>query len=103
MEAKAAADTRFGDDLDQAHVRHARERDSLIEVGTTPRPDGGIGGSARGVKCLHAHYADYVAIRGRDDTTSPVGEIVADWIEPLDCVLPCVIDGESNPAWKARP
>ena len=103
MEAKAEADSRFGESLAQAHARHARERDSLLEPGASPRPTGGIGGTTRGVKCLHAHYADHVAIRSRNDATSPVGAVVADWIEPLDCEVPCVIDGEPNPAWKSRP
>ena len=35
---------------------------------TGPRPTGGVGGTRRGVKCLHAHYAWYLA--GGDD---PVG------------------------------
>ena len=38
-----------------------------------PRPAGGVGGTRVGVKCLHAHYAWYLA--GGDD---PVGRWVAD-------------------------
>jgi len=46
------------------------------------------------VKCLHAHYADHVA-----GNNNPIGELVAPWVEPLDCTIPCV-DGEViNPAW----
>jgi hypothetical protein len=37
-----------------------------------PRPSGGVGGTRVGVKCLHAHYAWYLA--GGDD---PVGRWVA--------------------------
>jgi hypothetical protein len=37
-----------------------------------PRPSGGVGGTRTGVKCLHAHYAWYLA--GGDD---PVGRWVA--------------------------
>ena len=37
-----------------------------------PRPQGGVGGTRRGVKCLHAHYAWHLA--GGDD---PVGRWVA--------------------------
>ena len=40
---------------------------------TGPRPSGGVGGTRRGVKCLHAHYAYYLA--GGDD---PVGRWVAE-------------------------
>lgn len=53
----------------RAHVRYAAERDAAIPAGHRgPRPHGGVGGTGRGVKCLHAHYAWYLA--GGDD---PVG------------------------------
>jgi hypothetical protein len=58
----------------EAHHRYARERDRRIpddHVG--PRPTGGVGGTRVGVKCLHAHYAWFLA--GGDD---PVGRWVAD-------------------------
>jgi hypothetical protein len=29
--------------------------------------------------------------------------LVAGWIEPLDCVVPCVVDDAPNPRWSARP
>jgi hypothetical protein len=32
-----------------------------------------------------------------------VGELVQDWIEPLDCTAMCVLEGEKNPAWVAFP
>lgn len=98
MEAKADADPDFGRALEEAHARYAAERDRLLPSGASPRPEGGVGGSRRGVKCLHAHYADTAA--GNDN---PVGELVAGWIDPLDCVVPCVIDGEKNPRWSPRP
>ena len=41
--------------------------------GSLPRPSAGVGGTRRGVKCLHAHYAWYLA--GGDD---PVGRWVAE-------------------------
>lgn len=103
MEAKAESDSGFGDELEAAHRRHEAERDALVGPGVSPRPSGGIGGTTRGVKCLHAHYADAVAVRDRADASSPVGELVAAWIEPLDCVVPCVVDGERNPEWNPRP
>lgn len=52
-----------------AHQRYAVERDAALPPGYSgPVPSGGVGGTRRGVKCLHAHYAWYLA--GGDD---PVG------------------------------
>jgi hypothetical protein len=49
-----------------AHRRYAAQRDAAIPVGHTgPRPSGGVAGTRVGVKCLHAHYAWYLA--GGDD------------------------------------
>lgn len=96
MERRAAADPLFGARLDAAHTRYAAERDARVTPGAGgPVPTGGVAGARAGVKCLHAHYADHVA--GNDN---PVGEAVAPWVEPLDCTIPCVIDGEPNPAWR---
>jgi len=56
-----------------AHARYAAERDAELpsdHVG--PRPTGGVAGTRTGVKCLHAHYAWFLA--GGDD---PVGAWVA--------------------------
>jgi hypothetical protein len=55
--------------LAEAHCRYAAERDAVLPVAHTgPRPFGGVGGTRQGVKCLHAHYAWFLA--GGDD---PVG------------------------------
>ncbi len=60
-------------ELQRAHERYAAERDASIPVGWNgPRPFGGVGGTRRGVKCLHAHYAWFLV--GGDD---PVGRWVA--------------------------
>jgi uncharacterized protein len=57
----------------RAHERYAAERDAALPAGHEgPRPHGGVAGTGRGVKCLHAHYAWYLA--GGDD---PVGAWVA--------------------------
>ena len=57
-----------------AHRRAALERDAAIPPGwERPRPSGGVGGTRRGVKCLHCHYADHLA-----GTGDPVGRWVAD-------------------------
>jgi hypothetical protein len=56
-------------DIADAHARYAAERNAAIPPGWVgPRPSGGVAGTRRGVKCLHAHYAWYLA--GGDD---PVG------------------------------
>jgi hypothetical protein len=69
--AEAAVDA---DELAAAHARYAAERDALVPPDHAgPRPTGGVGGTRRGVKCLHAHYAWLLA--GGDD---PVGRWVAD-------------------------
>jgi hypothetical protein len=58
--------------LAEAHARYADERDAALPAGHGgPRPSGGVGGTRVGVKCLHAHYAWFLA--GGDD---PVGRWV---------------------------
>jgi hypothetical protein len=69
-DAEAAVDP---DELQAVHDAYAAERDAALPLGYTgPRPRGGVGGTGKGVKCLHAHYAHYLA-GGRD----PVGRWVA--------------------------
>jgi hypothetical protein len=59
--------------LERAHHAYATERDAALPAGHQgPRPSGGVGGTRVGVKCLHAHYAYWLA--GGDD---PVGA----WVE----------------------
>jgi hypothetical protein len=59
--------------LAATHDAYAAERDAAIAPGHDgPRPSGGVGGTRVGVKCLHAHYAYFLA--GGDD---PVGR----WID----------------------
>ncbi|MHB1516982.1 MAG: DUF501 domain-containing protein [Acidimicrobiales bacterium] len=56
-----------------AHARYARQRDSDIPSDHLgPAPEGGVGGTRTGVKCLHAHLAWWLA--GGDD---PVGSWTA--------------------------
>jgi uncharacterized protein len=69
--AEAAVDS---DELAAAHAAYAAERDAALSSGHRgPRPHGGVGGTRTGVKCLHAHYAYFLA--GGDD---PVGRWVED-------------------------
>jgi len=57
------------DAIEAAHAIYAEERDALIDPGHRgPRPTGGVGGTRRGVKCLHAHLAWWLT--GAED---PVG------------------------------
>jgi hypothetical protein len=67
--AEAAVDP---DELAAAHDRYRAERDAALPPGHEgPRPFGGVAGTRVGVKCLHAHYAWFLA--GGDD---PVGRWV---------------------------
>jgi hypothetical protein len=96
VESNPTIEARF----QEAGERYAAERDSLVPDGASHRPSGGVAGSERGVKCLHAHYADLRA--GHDN---PVGEMVAPWVEPLDCSVLCVAEDEPggvvrNGAWR---
>jgi uncharacterized protein len=57
------------DALRAAHAAYAAERDAALDpTHTGPRPSGGVGGTRVGVKCLHAHYAHFLA-----GGTDPVG------------------------------
>ncbi len=59
-------------DLARAHSAYAADRDAEMPAGWTgPRATGGVGGTRLGTKCLHAHYAYFLA--GGDD---PVGRWV---------------------------
>lgn len=98
MEAKASADPDFAARLEAAHDAYDAEREGLIENTDAPRPSGGVGGAATGVKCLHAHYAHTAAGGG-----NPVGELVAAWIDPLDCDVPCVKGDTMNSEWVNKP
>ena len=65
------------EELLAAHAEYARERDEhLARDYPGPRPSGGVAGTRTGVKCLHAHYAYFLA--GGDD---PVGRWVAGHLE----------------------
>ena len=65
------------DALVDAHLRYAAERDRALPAHWQGlRPTGGVGGTRRGVKCLHAHYAWYLA-GGAD----PVGQWVSEQLE----------------------
>ncbi len=59
--------------LAAAHAEYSIERSAALPVDWLgPRPFGGVGGTRQGVKCLHAHYAWYLA-----GGVDPVGQ----WVE----------------------
>ncbi|MGC2484940.1 MAG: DUF501 domain-containing protein [Acidimicrobiales bacterium] len=60
------------DDLQRAHDEYARRRDTAIVRRDLVAPRGGVGGTRTGVKCLHAHLANYLV-----SANDPVGELVA--------------------------
>lgn len=102
-EARLAASPQLTARHEATTARYRADRDALVDdTIDRPRPSGGVGGAAAGVKCLHAHYADHAA--GNDNV---VGEWTAVDIEPLDCAVPCVaeIDGAvlRNPQWREPP
>ena len=60
-------------ELENAHAAYARLRDAALPQGHTgPAPSAGVAGTRKGVKCLHAHFAWWLA--GGND---PIGEWVA--------------------------
>lgn len=72
------------DELAAAHARYAAERDASLPPGWAgARPSGGVGGTRKGVKCLHAHYAYWLA--GGDD---PVGRWVAEHLDQAEQLRP---------------
>jgi exopolyphosphatase / guanosine-5'-triphosphate,3'-diphosphate pyrophosphatase len=66
---QAELDPEFRTALRRAHEAYAREREAVVAGAGAW---GGVGGTAKGIKCLHAHYAYHVA--GGED---PVGRWVA--------------------------
>ena len=98
IEERALVDVDFGRRLEDAHARYRSERDRLVPEDAVHRPSGGVAGASFGVKCLHAHYADYAAGSAEGGNDNPVGEIVAAEVEPLNCAVPCVADASRNPA-----
>jgi exopolyphosphatase/guanosine-5'-triphosphate,3'-diphosphate pyrophosphatase len=66
---RAERDWAFSEAIGSAHRSYMKDR------GT---PDGGVGGTRGGIKCLHAHFAYHLA--GGED---PVGVWVAERVEPV--------------------
>jgi hypothetical protein len=64
------------DELQRAHEQYARRRDAAVVRSDLLSAAGGVGGTRVGVKCLHAHLANFLV--GADD---PVGQLVASSID----------------------
>lgn len=98
-QARLEHDPDFAAAHSEAMKRYRDERDALVPAGHDgPTPSGGIGGSRRGVKCLHAHLADHLA-----GNANPIGAATAADVEPLNCSVPCVVGDDDgamrNPSW----
>jgi exopolyphosphatase/guanosine-5'-triphosphate,3'-diphosphate pyrophosphatase len=72
---REATDAAFARALAGAHRAYAEDRAADLP---DARGWGGVGGTRRSVKCLHAHYAFHLA--GGDD---PVGAWIAERVEPI--------------------
>jgi hypothetical protein len=60
------------DDLQRTHDNYARRRDAATVHRELVQPRGGVGGTRVGVKCLHAHVANYLVC-----AMDPVGQLAA--------------------------
>ena len=85
-------------ELADAHERYRAERDARrCRPARADRPTGGVGGTRIGVKCLHAHYAWFLA--GGDD---PVGRWVAERLH-LESGVARVTGLQPSTAARTRP
>ncbi|MGH2680577.1 MAG: DUF501 domain-containing protein [Actinomycetota bacterium] len=73
--ARLGVDPAIADGVEAAHRAYAAERGEMVAGGEAW---GGVGGTGRGIKCLHAHYAYHLA--GGDDV---IGRWTADRVEPI--------------------
>lgn len=49
------------DIINEIHIKYMERRQALIESNSLgPGPRGGVGGTRRGIKCLHAHLANFL-------------------------------------------
>jgi exopolyphosphatase/guanosine-5'-triphosphate,3'-diphosphate pyrophosphatase len=73
--SRLAADRAFAEAVEASHTRYADERGGYL---AGAEQWGGVGGTRRGLKCLHAHYAYHLA--GGDDAA---GRWTAEQVEPV--------------------
>ena len=74
--------------IQSTHERHAVFRDAQLPAAWSGhRPAGGVAGTRRGVKCLHAHYACWLA--GEDDVVGAwVASTLADELPKVNRCVP---------------
>ncbi|MFY9783302.1 MAG: DUF501 domain-containing protein [Acidimicrobiales bacterium] len=75
------------EELRRAHDEYAQRRRAATLRDDLVRAQGGVGGTRVGVKCLHAHLANYLA-----GSFDPVGALVAEVIEVPELVIVNVRD-----------
>lgn len=80
LNERFGTDPAFASAVERAHAAYAAER---ARGHPGAEADGGVGGTRRGLKCLHAHYAHHLA--GGDDA---VGAWVAAEVEPVHAERP---------------
>ena len=81
LSERVATEPALGKAHAAAHERYLAQRDALERLPGDP----GVGGLPGRVKCLHVLYA-HEAATGAD----PVGRIVRNVVDPVDCPGPCV-------------
>ncbi|HZD69340.1 MAG TPA: DUF501 domain-containing protein [Actinomycetes bacterium] len=95
LSERVAADPELAAAHRAAHEQYLAQRDALGRLPGDP----GVGGLPGRVKCLHTLYAHEVAT-GAD----PVGRMVRQVVEPIDCPGPCVeLVGRQDAARPAFP
>jgi hypothetical protein len=89
MEARLEYDEQLRTAYARAHERYIAQRDGIEKLDEP----GSAGGMPSRVKCLHALYAHERA------DGNPIGAIVRNRIEPIDCPGPCVedVNGRASP------
>jgi len=75
------------EELNRTHSQYAERRRAATVRTDLVSAQGGVGGTRRGVKCLHAHLANFLA--GAED---PVGALVAQEVALPDLVEVAVRD-----------
>jgi uncharacterized protein len=81
LSQRVAAEPELAEAHAAAHASYLAQRDAIEPLEGDP----GVGGLPGRVKCLHALYAHHAAT-GAD----PVGGIVGQVVDPVDCPGPCV-------------
>jgi hypothetical protein len=77
-----------------AHASYLAQRDAMAPLPGNP----GVGGLPGRVKCLHALYAHQSATGA-----NPVGRIVSQVVDPIDCPGPCVAPAPHPPGAAPHP